>query len=64
MSVQYIADGYNNQGQRVILWRTGNYQYQLETAKGNVNFEAEYYAALDRFNGLTQANTRLLESAQ
>jgi len=64
MNVQYIADGYNNQGQRVILWRTGNYQYQLETAGNNVNFEAEYYEALDRFNSKTRTNTRLLEGAQ
>lgn len=50
MNVQYITDGYNKDNQRVVLWRTGNYQYQLEVAGRNTNFEAEYYDALTQFN--------------
>lgn len=51
MSIQYIADGYNKARERVVLWRLGNYQYQLETAGREVNFHAEYYDALSRFKG-------------
>jgi hypothetical protein len=47
--IQYIADGYNKNRERVVLWRTGNYQYQLEVAGKNTNFSAEYYDALERF---------------
>jgi hypothetical protein len=49
MSIQYIADGYNKDNQRVVLWRTGNYQYQLESAGTNYDFEAEYYDAVAFF---------------
>ena len=51
MSIQYIADGYNKSRERVVLWRTGNYQYQLEIAGKETNFSAEYYDALERFKG-------------
>ena len=38
---------------KIILWRTGNYQYQIETkTKGNTqvfNFEAEYNQAMTEF---------------
>jgi len=47
--IQYIADGYNKNRERVVLWRIGNYQYQLEVAGKNTNFSAEYYDALERF---------------
>lgn len=47
--IQYIADGYNAKRERVVLWRTGNYKYQLEIAGKNTNFTAEYYDALERF---------------
>jgi len=49
--LQYIADGYNKNRERVVLWRLGNYQYQLEVAGKNTNFTAEYYDALERFKG-------------
>ena len=43
---------------KVTLWRTGNYQYQIEkSTKGNTevfNFEAEYNDAMSEF--LTQAS--------
>ena len=49
--IQYIADGYNKDRERVVLWRLGNYSYQLEIAGKNTNFSAEYYTALERFKG-------------
>jgi len=55
MSIQFIADGRNGRGERVILWRTGEYMYELEIGTGvhkkNLKFyETEYYEALDVFN--------------
>lgn len=50
MSIQYITDGYNQSKERVILWRLGNYQYQLEIAGKESNFEASYEEALEKFN--------------
>ncbi len=49
--IQYIADGYNKNRDRVVLWRLGDYQYQLEIAGKNTNFTAEYYDALESFKG-------------
>jgi len=49
--IQYIASGYNKNRERVVLWRLGNYIYQLEIAGKNTNFSAEYNQALKRFNG-------------
>lgn len=53
--IQYIADGYNKRDERVVLWRTGEYTYELEIGTGiykkNLPFyETEYYDALDQFN--------------
>jgi hypothetical protein len=53
--MQFIADGHNSRGERVILWRTGEYMYELEIGTGvykkNLKFyETEYYEALDVFN--------------
>jgi hypothetical protein len=52
---EYITDGYNGRGERVILWRTGEYTYELEIGTGiykkNLKFyETEYYEALDQFD--------------
>jgi len=47
--IQYIAAGHNDNRERVILWRTGDYQYQLEVAGKKFNFLAEYYDALECF---------------
>ena len=30
MSIQVITDGHNGRGERVILWRTGEYTYELD----------------------------------
>jgi hypothetical protein len=55
MSIQFIADGRNGRDERVTLWRTGEYTYELEIGTGiyrkNLKFhETEYYEALDQFN--------------
>ena len=55
MSIQFIVDGRNGRGERVVLWRTGEYTYELEIGSGihkkNLKFyETEYYEALDVFN--------------
>lgn len=48
--IQYIIDGYNQVGSRVILWRTGNYQYQLEIDGKEHNFGASYEEAMVAFD--------------
>lgn len=49
--IQYITDGRNGRNERVVLWRTGEYTYELEIAGKNLKFyETEYYEALDQFN--------------
>ena len=55
MSIQYIADGYNCRNERVVLWRTGEYTYELEFSSGLYKttlkfYETEYYEALEQFN--------------
>ena len=55
MSIQFIADGRNGRDERVTLWRTDEYTYELEIGTGiyrkNLKFhETEYYEALDVFN--------------
>jgi hypothetical protein len=55
MSIQFIADGRNGRDERVILWRTGEYTYELDVGSGiykkNLKFyETEYYEALEQFN--------------
>jgi len=64
--IQYITDGYNGRDERVVLWRTGEYTYELEIGTGiykkNIKFyETEYYDALDQFNAAI-ANFQDLES--
>jgi len=49
IDIQLIESGYNAAGERVILWRVGNYRYDLEIAGKSHKFEAEYYEALDHF---------------
>ncbi len=57
--IQYIIDGYNQVDTRVVLWRTGNYQYQLEIGGREMNFEASWEEALDAFGkALEQSETR------
>lgn len=59
MSIQYIADGYNGRDERVVLWRTGEYTYELEIGSGihkkTVKFyETEYYEALEQFDAAVE----------
>jgi hypothetical protein len=53
--IQYITDGRNSRNERVVLWRTGEYTYELDIGTGihkkNLKFyETEYYEALEQFN--------------
>jgi hypothetical protein len=64
--IQYITDGRNSKDERVILWRTGEYTYELDIGTGihkkNLKFyETEFYEALDQFNAAI-ANYQDLES--
>jgi hypothetical protein len=59
MTIQYIADGYNGRDERVTLWRTGEYTYELEIGSGiykkNLKFyETEYYEALEQFDAAVE----------
>jgi hypothetical protein len=59
MTIQYIADGYNGRDERVVLWRTGEYTYELEIGSGihkkNLKFyETEYYKALEQFDAAVE----------
>ena len=59
MTIQYIADGYNGRDERVVLWRTGEYTYELEICSGiykkNLKFyETEYYDALEQFDAAVE----------
>ena len=59
MTIQFIVDGVNGRDERVILWRTGEYTYELEIGSGvhkkNLKFyETEYYEALDQFNAAVE----------
>jgi hypothetical protein len=59
MTIQYIADGYNGRDERVVLWRTGEYTYELEIGTGiykkNLKFyETEYYEALEQFDAAVE----------
>jgi len=53
--IQYITDGRNGKNERVVLWRTGEYTYELDIGTGiykkNLKFyETEYYEALKYFD--------------
>jgi hypothetical protein len=59
VTIQYITDGVNGRDERVVLWRLGEYQYELEIGSGlnkrNLKFyETEYYEALEYFNDAIQ----------
>jgi hypothetical protein len=67
MSIQLITDGRNGRDERVILWRLGDYTYELEIGTGlykkNLKFhETEYYEALEHFNAAVM-NYQDLEEA-
>ena len=67
MSIQFITDGRYGRDERVILWRTGEYTYELDIGSGiykkNLKFyETEYYEALEQFNAAVM-NYQDLETA-
>ena len=52
---QYIIAGTNGRGEKVVLWRTGEYTYMLEIGSGDTKknlkfYETEYYEAIEQFN--------------
>jgi hypothetical protein len=60
--IQYITDGRNGRNERVVLWRTGEYTYELEINGKDLKFyETEFYEALEQFNGAIN-NYQTLES--
>ena len=59
MSIQFITDGYNGRDERVVLWRTGEYTYELEIGSGickrSVKLSnTEYYDALEQFGVMVE----------
>jgi hypothetical protein len=58
-TIQFIVDGVNGRDERVVLWRTGEYTYELEIGSGIHKkalkfYETEYYEALDQFNAAVE----------
>jgi hypothetical protein len=54
MNIQYITSGRNGNDERVVLWRTGEYEYELDIGSGihkkNVKFyETEFNEAFEQF---------------
>jgi len=54
MSIQYITSGRNGNDERVVLWRTGEYEYELDIGSGihkkNVKFYGtEFNEAFEQF---------------
>ena len=65
MSIQYIVDGVNGRDERVILWRTGEYTYELDIGSGiykrSVKLEnTEYYDALNQFDSVVENYTEIV----
>ncbi len=59
MSIQFIVDGVNGRDERVILWRMGEYTYELEIGTGihkrSVKLaNTEYYDALAAFDAAVE----------
>ena len=60
--IQYITDGRNGKNERVVLWRTGEYTYELEINGKNLKFyETEFGDAIGYFDAAI-ANYQDLES--
>jgi hypothetical protein len=64
MRIQYIIGGRNGRDERVVLWRTGNYAYELEIGTGiyrrNVALlNTEYYDALEQFDAAVENYTEI-----
>jgi hypothetical protein len=64
MSIQFIIDGRNGRDERVVLWRTGEYAYELEIGNGiyktTLKFRnTEYYDALEQFDAAVENYTEI-----
>lgn len=55
--IQYISSE-NVKGSKIILWRMGNYQYQIEITQNGItetrNIEAEYTDAMNQFTKIVE----------
>jgi hypothetical protein len=53
MNIQYIASGTNKRNERVVLWHTGDYRYDIDIGSGiykrTIKFYTEYGEALEQF---------------
>ena len=54
MNIQYITSGRNGNDEKVVLWRTGEYEYEIDIGSGihkkNVRFyETEFNEAFEQF---------------
>jgi hypothetical protein len=63
--IQFIVDGRNGKDDRVVLWRTGEYTYELEIGTGIfkrtvVLSNTEYYDALDSFDAAIENYTEIV----
>ena len=50
MNIQYITSGTNKRGERVVLWHTGDYRYDIDICsdshKRTIKFYTDYSEAL------------------
>jgi hypothetical protein len=58
--IQFIVDGYNQRSECVVLWRNGEYTYELEIGTGihktSVKLtNTEYYDALAQFDAAIES---------
>ena len=53
MNIQYITSGTNKRGERVVLWHTGDYRYDIDICSGShkrtIKFYTDYSEALEQF---------------
>ena len=48
--VNYVADGYNTDGDRAVLWSYGNYTYEIECKPMKILLEhTSYEDAMEKF---------------
>jgi hypothetical protein len=65
MNIQFIVDGRNGRDERVVLWRTGEYTYELDIGSGMYKrsvklLNTEYYDALEQFDAAVENYTEIV----
>ena len=64
--IQLIADGRIENGDRAVLWRHGNYHYELEVGSGTVNkrsidlTDTEYEVACNMLQALCVGKVKVV----